>query len=290
MNPHFYFPHNFGALPEEMTKYENCEIVILPIPYDATTTYKTGTREGPKAIINASRFLELYDEETQQNYSTKGICTLSELEIVDDTKMLMERIEEATKKLLEDEKKIITLGGEHSISYGIVKAYKNKHPNLTVLHIDAHADLRDYSNENQYSHACVARRISEICEITSIGIRSLSQEEKEYAKTKNIPTFYAEEMRKNNEWMEKTIETLKENVYITFDLDALDISIMPSTGTPQPGGLTWYQIMDFFNLLSKKRNIVGFDLTELSPNPTNHAPDFLAAKLAYKMLGMFLHK
>jgi len=288
MNPHFYFPNNFGALPNEMTNYQKCKIVILPIPYDATTTYKPGTRDGPKAIIDASRYLELYDEENNTNHSTEGICTLSELEITDDTKKLMERITEATTKLIEDGKKIITLGGEHSISYGVIKAHTQKNPNITVLHIDAHADMRDYNNENQYNHACVARRISELCKITSIGIRSLSQEEKQYHQNKKIPVFYAEEMRKNNNWMQQTINTLTQDVYITLDLDALDTSIMPSTGTPQPGGLTWYQITDFFKLLATQRNIIGFDITELAPNPTNHAPDFLAAKLTYKMLGLFL--
>lgn len=286
MNPHFYFPYRFGALPQEMSEYNSCEIVVFPIPYDQTTTYRPGARDGPRAIINASRYLEFYDEETGKNYSNEGICTLDELEIVDSSKELIQRIKESVTKLISDNKKIVMLGGEHSISFGAVQAFKEKYDNLSVLHIDAHADMRDYSNDNQFSHACVARRISEICPVTSVGIRSLSEDEAEYHKQSKTTVIYAKDME-DDSWMDKAIESLSDNVYITIDLDAFDISIMPSVGTPQPGGMNWQQMTKFLKKLSKRKKVVGFDVTELAPIPFMVSPDFMAAKLVYKMIGYF---
>jgi len=270
-----------------LTDYKKCEVVIFPIPYDQTTTYRSGARDGPRAIINASRYVEFYDEDTRKNYSEDGICTLDELEIVDDSEKLQKRITEAIEKLLDDKKKIITLGGEHSIAFGVVRAFKKKYPSLSVLHIDAHADMRNESNGNKFSHACVARRISELCPVTSVGIRSLSNEEAEYYMENNTTVITAREMQGDDNWMKRAIDSLKEEVYVTIDVDAFDSSIMPSTGTPQPGGMSWYEMVDFLKKLSKQRKIVGVDVSELSPQPGNVAPDFMIAKLVYKMISYF---
>ena len=291
-NPHFYFPFNFGAIPHELADYRASRVVILPVPYDLTTTYKPGARNGPMAIIEASRQLEFYDEELGKNFSELGICTLDELEVVDDAEKMVNRVYEATKVLLDDGKKVVAIGGEHSISSGSVKAHKEKHPDLTVLHVDAHADMRHELAENKYNHGCVARRISEMCPLISVGVRSIAEEEIEHIRSSNgrINVFFAKDIHDSDSWMDAVVKLLGKNVYITIDLDAFDISIMPSVGTPQPGGLQWYQMLKFMKKIAAAKNVVGFDVTELMPIPGNHAPDFLAAKLVYKLIGYFFSK
>ena len=182
------------------------------------------------------------------------------------------------------------LAEEHSISFGVVRAFHQKYAGLSVLHLDAHADLRNYSNENKYSHACVARRIAELVPLTSVGVRSMSEEEHQYYKEKNIPVFLAKDIMQDDAWMQQVIDTLSDTVYVTLDVDVFDSSIMPATGTPQPGGLDWYRMVQFLKKLSEQRKVVGFDVTELAPQPSNPAPDFLAAKLVYKMIGFFFDK
>ncbi|MBI2145171.1 agmatinase [Candidatus Woesearchaeota archaeon] len=287
-NPHFYFPFSFGALPPEVSSYERAKVAILPVPYDATTSYQPGARNGPRAIIEASRRLEMHDEEADSNFSDQGICTLDEMEIVDDAGKMAQRVHEAVRALLDGEKKVVLLGGEHSISSGSVKAHLEKHPKLTVLHIDAHADMRDEFAENRFNHGCVARRISEMCPLVSVGVRSIAKEEIDHIRSSKgrIKLFLAKDMR-NNAWMDDALKALGKDVYVTIDLDAFDTSIMPSVGTPQPGGMDWYQMLDFMKKLAASKNVVGFDVTELTPMPGNHAPDVLAAKLVYKLIGYF---
>ena len=237
-NPHFYLPFNFGAMPHELADYDKSKVVILPVPYDATTTYQAGTRNGPRALIEASRCLEFYDEETGMNFSDIGVCTLDEIEVVDDAEKMVNRVYEAVKVLLGDGKKTIVIGGEHSISSGVVKAQLEKHPDLTVLHVDAHADMRDELGENKYNHGCVARRISEMCPLVSVGVRSIAEEEIQHIRSNSsrIKVFFAKDIQ-GGSWMDEAVKSLGKNVYITIDLDAFDISIMPAVGTPQPGGL-----------------------------------------------------
>lgn len=293
-NPHFYLPFNFGAIPHELAEYGTSKVVILPVPYDATTTYQPGARNGPRALIEASRCLEFYDEETGKSFSELGICTLDELEVVDDAEKMVNRVYEATRTLLEDGKKVVVIGGEHSISSGSVKAHIQNHPDLTVLHIDAHADMRDELAGNRFNHGCVARRISEMCPVVSVGVRSIAEEEMEHIRSSNgrIKVFFAKDIHNtdNNSWMDDAVKSLGKNVYITIDLDAFDISIMPSVGTPQPGGLQWYQMLEFMKKIAAAKNVVGFDVTELMPIPGNHAPDVLAAKLVYKLIGYFFSR
>ncbi len=293
-NPHFYFPYNFGAVPHELADYDKAKVAILPVPYDSTTTYRAGTRNGPMALIEASRHLEFYDEETGKNFSSIGICTLDELETVDDAEKMVNRVYEAVKTLLADNKKVVMIGGEHSISSGSVKAHLEKHPGLTVLHVDAHADMRDELGENKYNHGCVARRISEMCPVTSVGVRSIAEEEMEHirANGSRIKLFLAQDIcpATDTKWIDEVVKSLGKDVYITIDLDAFDVSIMPSVGTPQPGGMGWYQMLELMRRIASSRNVVGFDVTELMPIPGLHSPDEVAAKLVYKLIGYFFCK
>ncbi|MBI2141081.1 agmatinase [Candidatus Woesearchaeota archaeon] len=293
-NPHFYLPFNFGAIPHELAEYGASKVVILPVPYDATTTYQPGTRNGPRALIEASRCLEFYDEETERSFTGIGVCTLDEVEVVDDAGKMANRVYEAVKVLLGDNKKVAVIGGEHSISSGSVKAHMERYPDLTVLHVDAHADMRDELAGNRFNHGCVARRISEMCPLVSVGVRSIAEEEMEHIRSSNgrIKTFFAKDIHdgSNSAWMDAAVKSLGKNVYITIDLDAFDISIMPSVGTPQPGGLQWYQMLEFMKKIAAGKNVVGFDVTELMPIPGNRAPDVLAAKLVYKLISYFFSK
>lgn len=293
-NPHFYSPFNFGALPHELADYNKSKVVIFPVPYDGTTSYKSGTRDGPHAIIDASRVLEFYDEEAKKNFSEIGICTLDELEIVDDAKQTIDRVYEATKKLLLDDKKFVMLGGEHSLTSGAVRAFKEKFPGLSVLHIDAHADMADLNGESKWDHGCVARRVHEICPVVLAGIRSLDEDQAKFIDEKSIPIYWAHEIvggcNCKNNWMDEAIGKLSDNVYLTLDLDALDPSIMPAVGTPQPGGFDWYTLLKLLRKLAKSKNVVGFDVMEFMPIPGMHAPDFTAAKLVYKLIGEFYCK
>ncbi|MBI2580882.1 agmatinase [Candidatus Woesearchaeota archaeon] len=288
-NPHFYIPFNFGAIPHELADYDKAKVAILPVPYDATTTYQPGTRNGPRALIEASRCLEFYDEETERSFTWIGVCTLDEVEAVDDAERMAGRVYEAVKVLLDGNKKVVVIGGEHSISSGSVKAHKEKYPDMAVLHIDAHADMRHELAGNRFNHGCVARRISEMCPLVSVGVRSIAEEEMEHIRSSNgkIRIFFAKDMHDSNSWMDAVVKSLGENVYITIDLDAFDISIMPSVGTPQPGGLLWYQMLEFMKKIATAKNVVGFDVTELMPIPGNNAPNVLAAKLVYKLIGYF---
>lgn len=302
------WPDNFGAIDPPYDDYKKAKVIILPVPYDKTRTWFVGgswkdmdASKGPRAIIIASRNMELYDIETDSEAYINGIHTLPELKIVEDPKETINLIEKESKKHLEKNKFIVMLGGEHSITTGLVKAYKEKFPNMSVLQFDAHSDLREEFNGTTYSHAAVMSRVREICPAVQIGIRSMDKEEAEKIKLLNesekglgksetsqkqgqYNIFYAQDMHQNDDWMNQAIKKLTDDVFITIDLDGLDPSIMPSTGTPEPGGLQWYQTLKFFKKLFKEKNIIGFDVVELAPNSNNVAPDFLAAKLIYKLL------
>ena len=290
-NVHFYFPFNFGALPHELSDYGTSKVVILPVPYDATTSYKPGTRDGPHAIIDASRFVEFYDEEAKKNFSEIGICTMDEMEIVDDPKGTIDRVYEAVKSMLEDGKSVVTLGGEHSLTSGAVRAFKEKYPDLSVLHVDAHADMADLNGESKWDHGCVARRVFEICPVVLAGIRSLDREQADFIEKEKIPTFMAHDIfNSDDSWMDEAISKLSDTVYLTIDLDALDPSIMPSVGTPVPGGFQWFNLLKFLRKLAASKKVVGFDVMEHMPIPQMHSPDFTAAKLVYKLIGEFFCK
>ncbi len=276
---------NFLGLPPPYSDFKKAKFVILPVPYEQTTTFKAGTKNGPQAIISASREVELFDEELEFEAHTSGISTLQEMEVTAlGPQKMNQRIYQTAKKLIQQKKFVIMLGGEHSITYGLVKAYQEKYKNLTVLQLDAHSDLRETYQENKFSHACAMKRVWEICPVIGVGIRNLSVGESRFIKQKKIRLFHARELQTFEAYYDEIISSLSENVFLTFDLDYFDPSLMPAVGTPEPGGLFWYETLELLKNLIRKKNLVGFDVVELSPLPGNVAPDFLAAKLIYKLI------
>ncbi|UCH81991.1 MAG: agmatinase [Nitrospiraceae bacterium] len=275
--------NNFGGLPKHYSSYRNSKIVILPVPFDKTTTWIKGASKGPQAIINASLNMELYDIETGSEIYTKGIHTAGYITAVKPEAMI-NNVYKKTVKFLTDKKYTVVLGGEHTVSLGSIKAHAEHFDNLSILHLDAHADMRDSYDGTGYSHACVMARAREITDrIISVGIRSMDASELKHINKRKM--FYASDVRKSRTWIKNVVEKLNNNVYVTIDLDVFDPSIMPSTGTPEPGGLDWYDVLDLLEAVSKKSNIIGFDIVELCPSK-NIAPDFLAAKLIYKLLSL----
>jgi len=275
-------PYNFPGIEPELSSFERAKVVVLPVPYDSTTCYKAGSRDGPRAIIAASRQMELYDEELGYEPARVGIHTLDELEpSMNSPKETVERIEQAVSEIVENRKFPLMLGGEHSISLGAVRALAKKYKNMSVLQLDAHSDLRDEFEGTKFGHTSVMRRISELCDTVQVGIRSMSKEEAEFAKRKKLKLFHAKDSLKPK----FIVSSLKRDVYVTIDLDAFDPSEVPAVGTPEPGGLHWNEVLAILKEVAASRNVVGFDVVELCPIQGNISSDFLAARLAYKFLG-----
>ncbi len=287
MNKEFFLPSNFGSLPVENSEFEASKVIVIPVPYDSTTSFKAGTREGPQAIISASRNFELYDIELgKEIYKEVSIHTLGELEpVLSGPEAMVERVYEVGRELIRLGKFPVMLGGEHSLSSGMVRALKEKYPRLTVLQLDAHADLRDEYLGSKYNHAAVMRRIYELCPITQVGIRSMSQEEAEFIKENNLKPFYARQIINQQAWMDEVVSNLGDEIYVTIDLDVLDPSIMPAVGTPEAGGLGWYPLLELLSKVSAQKRIVGFDVVELTPSDAHCAASCLAASLVYKLIG-----
>ncbi len=279
-------PFNFGGLEPEFSSWENAHFVVIPVCYDLTTTYKSGTRGGPRAVIEASTHMELWDEELWRETYRVGIHTMG---MVEPKALEPERVADEvftiSRKVVESGKFPVLVGGEHSLSLGMVQALKEKHPDLSVLHLDAHADLRDRYQGSPFNHACIARRISEVCPITLAGVRSLSREEVEHLKSSTVRVFFMADILEREGWEEEICEHLSREVYVTIDLDVFDPAIMPSVGTPEPGGLGWYDVTGLLKTVAMKKEVVGFDVVELSPMPGTVAPDFMAAKLIYRTVG-----
>lgn len=285
---------NFLAIEKEFSSLENSRIVILPCPFEKTTSYGKGTSKGPAAIIKASHYVEFFDEETGKEICfSHGIAVVKPLNFGKLTgKTALDLIYKNVTALINEGKFVITLGGEHSVSTAPIKAHFDSYSNLdggfSVLHFDAHSDLRDEYEGSKYSHASFAARVAEFTtNITQVGIRAQCKEEYEFNKAKGINTFYAYQMRDegfDNLLRDKIINTLNKNVYITFDVDYFDPSIMPSTGTPEPNGFYWDETMKLLKDVSEKRNVLGFDVVELAPRKDYTFPDFLTAKLIYKIL------
>jgi len=275
---------NFGGM--EKQDYKKAKLVVFPVAYDSTTYYKSGTKFGPQAIIDASRHMELYDIESKRTVKETDIFTLDELDPSKNSpKETIIRVRDVIKKVLADKKIPFLLGGEHSLTTGPVSALKEMNYDFSVLQIDAHSDLRDDFQGTKYHHGCVMRRLRNLnVSAVQVGIRSMSQEEADYVQSKKINNiFYYPDFD-----IEKIVSCLKEQVYITFDLDALDPSIMPSVGTPEPGGLSWQESIDLIRAVAKKKQIIGADVVELCPIPGMIASDFLAAKLVYKMINYMI--
>jgi agmatinase len=281
-------PGAFGALTEPFCQFEEASVVVLPVPYDGTSTWMKGSLRGPEAILEASAYMELYDIETDSEVFRQGIVTMEPVSCPEDPVEMVHIVYESAKALLKKSKFVVGLGGEHSVSIGLVRAAAEAYKDLCVLQLDAHADTRDSYEGSRYNHACVMSRIGEICPYVQVGIRSMDSSES--ISLDHDRTFFAHELVKDSNVFSKIHRKLTKNVYITIDLDVLDPSIMPSTGTPEPGGLDWYELMKLLEAVIQHKNVIAMDVTELLPNSSNKAPDFLAAKLIYRVLSMVFSK
>ena len=288
---------NFLGIGKEFSSFDRSRIVILPVPYEHTVSYGGGTQHGPEAILDASHYVEFYDEETgREVHRELGIATLKPLNVSKkQDEAALKLIRDATKSLLDEKKFVITLGGEHTIAQATLAAFVQKYTNVSVVQIDAHSDLRMEYLGNKYSHASVMARVCEFLDprrLVQIGIRAQCIEEAAFIKAKGISTLYAHEIRggkfARKSWDDFAIENLTDDVYVTFDVDGLDPSIMPSTGTPEPNGLFWAETMQFLRKLGKRKNVVGCDIVELAPMRDLHHPNLTAAKLASKMINYFV--
>lgn len=280
-------PFNFGGLPKEFSGYAASKIVILPIPFDKTSTWVKGADRGPKAIIDASRHLELYDIGTGTEVYRRGIHTSRPVRAATPA-VMVRKASEAAKRCLDDGKFVVTLGGEHSVSLGPITAHAGHFRDLSILHLDAHSDMRDSFEGSRYNHACIMARAKEVTDrIVSVGIRSMDTSELRNIDRRRV--FFAEDIHGTRGWINKASGMLSRNVYVTIDLDVFDPAFMPSTGTPEPGGMDWHQVTGLLREVSDKRRIVGFDVVELCPT-VNKAPDFLAAKLIYRLLSHIFTK
>lgn len=280
---------NFLAIEKEYSNFKDSKIVILSAPFEKTVSYGKGTKKGPKEIIKASHYVEFYDEELDRELCfDKGVCTLPPLKLGKlSPKKALDLIYQSTLDLIKQDKFVVTLGGEHSISYAPIKAHLESFKNVSIIQVDAHSDLRDSYQGSKYSHASVMARVAELTkDITQIGIRAQCIEESKFIKENGIKTFYARDIRlgKHDNWIQKVVNGLNENVYITFDVDGFDPSFLPATGTPEPGGMMWDEIMNLFALIGKNRNIIGIDVVELAPDEKYPLSAFNTAKLTYKLL------
>jgi agmatinase len=284
-------PHTFLGLDERASAFEQAGAVILPVPYESTTSYGGGARSGPGAIIEASRYLELYDQEWDAEVGTAvGVHTLPAVELTRaGATPAMAELREVHDRVLEaaGDRFVIMLGGEHSVSSSAILSHADRRRGrITVLQMDAHADLRDEYEGSPHSHASAMARVLDEADVVGVGLRAVSAEEIEVARSREgITMIWADEMWQNDRWMDRALEALGPEVYLTFDVDYFDPTLVPSTGTPEPGGGDWYRTLRFLRRVFAERHVVGCDVVELAPTPGLHAPDFLVAKLVYKLLG-----
>ncbi|HEX5521023.1 MAG TPA: agmatinase [Longimicrobiaceae bacterium] len=287
-------PHNFLGLEAELAAWESAGVVILPVPYEATVSYQGGTGNGPAAILEASRYIELYDQELDSEPAEIGIATLPALELSGaGPETAVRELREAYDQVLDaaGERLVIALGGEHSLSSAPILAHAARMPEgkrLSVLQLDAHSDLRLEYEGSPYSHASVMARVIDDVDLVAVGIRALTREERELIRSReSIKTIFAEETWRDQAWIDRTLAALGDTVYITFDVDYFDPSLIPATGTPEPGGAAWYPTMELLRRVFAEKTVVGIDVVELAPIPGNAAPDFAVAKLVYKMIGYY---
>lgn len=286
-------PPNFLGLDEESSDFERAGVVILPVPYEATTSYGAGTGAGPAAIVEASRYIELYDQELDAEPYEIGVATLPALELTGaGPEAALAELREAYDRLLDAAagKLVVMLGGEHSISSAPILAWADRLEKegrrLSVLQVDAHTDLRPEYEGTPYSHASVMHRVHDRVDIAAVGIRALTREERELERrTDSIRIFFADDIHEGDAWIDDVLAHLGDDVYITFDVDGFDPSLVPSTGTPEPGGLQWYPVMKLLRRVFREKRVHAVDVVELAPIPGLSAPDFLVAKLIYKMIG-----
>lgn len=279
-------PDNFLGLPARQCDYRRARYAVLPIPYDGTVSFQVGTRNGPRAIITASQQVELFDESYEREFGEVGIATLEPVapEMAGPQEM-HEAVYAAARKVVRDGKFLFGLGGEHSITSGLVRAVKGRHKKLSVLQIDAHADLRDSYEGTPYSHASAMRRVWDLrVPVVSVGVRNYSAEEHQFMKRRGIRPITAQQTHEDADWIERAVAALSDEVYVTIDIDGFDPAYAPGTGTPEPGGMDWYQVNDLFKAVALDRRIVAADIVEVLPLPGSAQTEFLAAKLAYRLI------
>ncbi|MFC2109383.1 agmatinase [Bacteroidota bacterium] len=273
---------NYAGIPNEYATSNKSKIVLIPVPYDGTSTWQKGADKGPEAFLEASENMELYDIETDSEVYKQGVYLADAVTENSAPEAMVNAVHKSTKTFIQKNKFVTLIGGEHSISIGSIRAFNECYDNLTVLHIDAHADLRPEYDGTQYNHACAVYEASQTTNLIQVGIRSMDAIEKTIMDEEKV--FFAHDMATNEYWMDEVVDLCTDNVFISFDLDALDPSIFPATGTPEPGGLFWYETLEFLQKIFEEKNVVGFDMVELCPNDILKNSDFLAAKLYYKML------
>ena len=271
---------NYAGIPEKYARIDEAKVVLIPVPYDGTSTWQKGADKGPEAFLNASENMELYDIETKSEVYRQGIYLAPPVTEDSSPEKMVEAVYKTTKNYIKQEKFVTLFGGEHSISIGSIKAFNESFEDLTVVQLDAHADLRPEYEGSSCNHACALHEASKTTNLIQVGIRSMDVTEKDHMDENQV--YFAHDLYED--WQDDAIGQMTPNVFITIDLDAFEPSIMPSTGTPEPGGLFWYETMEFLKMMFKKKNVVGFDIVELCPNKNEKSSDFLAAKLYYKML------
>jgi len=272
----------FAGIDEKFAGFDQAQILLQSIPYDGTSTWGKGADGGFEAFLEAAENMELYDIETDSEVYRKGIHLLEEIAESSTPEAVYQTVLQKTRELLKLDKFLTFMGGEHAISIGIMEAFREVYPDLTVLQLDAHADLRDTYLGSPYNHACALHAASKECNLVQVGIRSMDQSEKAFLNPDQC--FFAHIIHGEDTWMERSIELMTDRVYLTLDLDVLDPSIMPSTGTPEPGGMDWPLLLSYLKKVFQSKTVVGFDLVELAPIPGLKAPDYLVAKLYYKLL------
>jgi len=282
----FLPPQVFAGLEPPYSNLQQAKVVILPVPYDSTSEWQSGSRHGPQAIIDASQYLELYDLELNREIYKVGISTLPQVEpLLSSPQAMIDKVYQVVRGLIQKEKFVVLLAGDHSLSLGAVRAFKEAFPRLSVLQLDAHADLRDEYLGTKYSQACIMRRIFELCPISQVGVRSLSWEEKQFLTQNKLKPFYMSDLASSTASIDQIVDSLSKDVYVTIDVDVLDPSIMPAVGTPEPDGMSWRQVLDIIESIALHKHVVGFDLMEFCPREGPGACAFLLAKLAYKLIG-----
>jgi agmatinase len=280
-------PFNFAGLARPLSEYETARFVVLPVGYEGTVSYQKGTARGPHAILDASRNMELFDEEFRFDTTTVGIHTMEELDLPEGPEAVAGEVGRVVTELLADKKVVAMIGGEHSITYGAVAACRKTFDELCVLQLDAHADLRDEYRGTRFSHACVMRRCLAIAPVTQVGIRSVSDEDAQLIGTDpNVTTYFAHELHASGlaRMHHEILSTLTDQVYLTIDIDVFDPAYVPGTGTPEPGGLDWYEVTGLIRALAREKQIVGFDVVEVLPMEGSVVSEFLAAKLTYRTM------
>ena len=271
---------NYAGIPDKYARIDEAKVVLIPVPYDGTSTWQKGADKGPDAFLNASENMELFDIETRSEVYKKGVYLAPPVTENSSPEKMVEAVYKTTKNYIKQDKFVTLFGGEHSVSIGSIRAFNESFEDLTVVQLDAHADLRPEYEGSKCNHACALHEASKTTNLIQVGIRSMDVSENDHMDENQV--YFAHDLYED--WQDDAIGQMTPNVFITIDLDAFDPSIMPSTGTPEPGGLFWYETLEFLKMMFKKKNVVGFDIVELCPNEKEKSSDFLAAKLYYKML------